>query len=97
MTLCFFSQGKTVTLKIKTVQFEVRTRATSLRNVTQQYDVIYDAAAKLLKHEMTLIAPKPLRLRLMGVYNMYLFIVHVLNCDPHFSKILPRILECGLG
>ena len=47
-----------MTLKIKTVQFEVRTRAMSLRNVTQQYDVIYDAAAKLLKHEMALIAPK---------------------------------------
>ncbi|CAH1797487.1 unnamed protein product [Owenia fusiformis] len=60
-------KGKTITLKIKTVKFEVRTRAQSVLNYTSNKDQIYKVARDLLRHEMVTCDPEPLRLRLMGV------------------------------
>jgi impB/mucB/samB family C-terminal domain len=54
-------QGRVVTLKLKTTDFAVRTRAHTSGSFVQRYDDIYAIAAKLLKAEL------PLRLRLMGV------------------------------
>ncbi|XP_064599384.1 DNA polymerase kappa-like [Liolophura sinensis] len=59
--------GKTVTLKLKTVGFEVRTRAQTLPDYTNSRDVILEAALDLLKGEIQACYPQPLRLRLMGV------------------------------
>lgn len=61
-----FHQGKTVTLKLKTVGFEVRTRAQTLLDHTNSVDVILEAALDLLKGEIQACHPQPLRLRLMG-------------------------------
>jgi impB/mucB/samB family C-terminal domain len=54
-------QGRVVTLKLKTTDFAVRTRAHTSGSFVQRYEDIYAIAAKLLKAEL------PLRLRLMGV------------------------------
>ncbi|XP_013383132.1 DNA polymerase kappa [Lingula anatina] len=59
--------GKTVTLKLKTVKFEVKTRAQSLVEYTCDSDCIYKAAQDLLRAEILACSPNPLRLRLMGV------------------------------
>ncbi|CAG2224215.1 POLK [Mytilus edulis] len=60
-------KGKTVSIKIKTVEFEVKTRAHTLKDYTSDSDLIYAAAKELLRVEIQAIAPNPLRLRLMGV------------------------------
>ena len=59
-------KGKTVTLKIKTVTFEVRTRAQTLAQFTNDSQQINLAASRLLRTEIDNSAPKPLELRLMG-------------------------------
>lgn len=61
-----FSQGRSVSIKIKTVKFEVRTRAFSLRDYTNETEDIFKAAINLLKTEIENATPQPLRLRLMG-------------------------------
>lgn len=60
-------KGKTVTIKIKTVKFDVKTRACSLPDYTNDAEVIYIAAKDLLCKEMKNVHPQPLQLRLMGV------------------------------
>ncbi|CAK6970502.1 DNA polymerase kappa [Scomber scombrus] len=60
-------KGKTVTLKLKNVNFEVKTRAVTLPYAVATVDEIYAAAKDLLKTEMEKESPQPLRLRLMGV------------------------------
>ncbi|XP_052099685.1 DNA polymerase kappa-like [Mytilus californianus] len=60
-------KGKTVSIKIKTVEFEVKTRAHTLKDYTSDSDLIYAAAKELLRVEIQAVAPNPLRLRLMGV------------------------------
>ncbi|RUS76576.1 hypothetical protein EGW08_015654, partial [Elysia chlorotica] len=59
--------GKTVTLKIKTVEFEVRTRSFTLPDFTNDEATLLKAAQMLLQTEITSELPRPLRLRLMGV------------------------------
>lgn len=59
--------GKTVTVKYKTVNFEVKTRAQTLLNYTQSYSEIFKTAKAILQIEINHLQPKPLRLRLMGV------------------------------
>ena len=61
-------QGKVVTIKIKTVAFNVMTRAHTIREYTQDTEQIYLAAAELLKKEISVCSPELLRLRLMGKY-----------------------------
>ena len=55
-----------MTLKIKTVKFEVKTRAQSLRFHTSEIGPIFNAARDLLKTEMKTASSRPLKLRLMG-------------------------------
>ncbi|RLN17261.1 calcium-transporting ATPase 2, plasma membrane-type-like [Panicum miliaceum] len=54
-------KGKTLTLKLKTADFEVRTRAVTIRGYINSTEDILIYATKLLKAEM------PLSLRLMGL------------------------------
>lgn len=54
-------KGKTLTLKLKTTAFEVRTRAHSLPQYVSTYEEIFPVAMRLLKAEM------PIEIRLMGL------------------------------
>ena len=60
-------KGKTVTIKLKTVNFEVKSRSLSPLNPVSTYEEIFLAAKELLKNEINACLPDPLRLRLMGV------------------------------
>ncbi|XP_061173929.1 DNA polymerase kappa-like [Saccostrea echinata] len=60
-------KGRTVAIKIKTVKFDVKTRACSLPDYTNDAEVIYAAAKDLLCKEIKNVHPQPLQLRLMGV------------------------------
>ena len=60
-------KGKTVTIKLKTVNFEVKSRSLTPINPVSTYEEIFLAAKELLKHEISACFPEPLRLRLMGV------------------------------
>jgi len=65
-------KGKTVTLKIKTVAFEVRTRAQTTAQYTNDAQQINSVASKLLRTEIDNSAPRPLELRLMGKHFLYM-------------------------
>lgn len=68
LTTCVcLTKGKTVTLKIKLVTFEVKTRAQSISHLTNDGEEIFKVASGLLKAEMKLCHPKLLHLRLMGM------------------------------
>ncbi|XP_070794920.1 DNA polymerase kappa [Pituophis catenifer annectens] len=60
-------KARTITLKLKNVNFEVKTRANSVLSAVSTEDEIFAIAKDLLKSEMEIVAPEPLRLRLMGV------------------------------
>ncbi|XP_034547629.1 DNA polymerase kappa [Notolabrus celidotus] len=60
-------KGKTVTLKLKNVNFEVKTRAMTMPYAVATVDEIFAVAKDLLKTEIDNESPQPLRLRLMGV------------------------------
>ena len=62
----FDFQGKTVTIKLKTVKFDVKTKAQSLADYTSDSHVIHEVARELLRAEIQACLPEPLRLRLMG-------------------------------
>ncbi|XP_033634721.1 DNA polymerase kappa-like isoform X2 [Asterias rubens] len=59
--------GKTVTIKLKTVKFEVKTKSYSVPSYIQTADCIFRVAKDLLKAEINDCKSEPLRLRLMGV------------------------------
>ncbi|XP_061672013.1 DNA polymerase kappa isoform X1 [Syngnathoides biaculeatus] len=58
-------KGKNITLKLKNVNFEVKTRALTLPCAVATADEIFAAAKDLLKTETENESPQPLRLRLM--------------------------------
>ncbi|XP_039219939.1 DNA polymerase kappa isoform X2 [Crotalus tigris] len=60
-------KARTVTLKLKNVDFEVKTRANTVLSAVSTEDEIFTITKELLKSEMDSVAPEPLRLRLMGV------------------------------
>ncbi|XP_049618190.1 DNA polymerase kappa [Syngnathus scovelli] len=60
-------KGKNITLKVKNVNFEVKTRALTLPCAIATADEIFAVAKDLLKMEIENESPQPLRLRLMGV------------------------------
>nr|XP_056704073.1 DNA polymerase kappa [Euleptes europaea] len=60
-------KARTVTLKLKNVNFEMKTRATTVLSAVSTGEEIFAVAKELLKAEMEAVAPQPLRLRLMGV------------------------------
>ncbi|XP_006124330.1 DNA polymerase kappa isoform X1 [Pelodiscus sinensis] len=60
-------KGKTVTLKLKNVSFEVKTRASTVLAAVSTEEEIFVLAKDMLRTEIDGVAPLPLRLRLMGV------------------------------
>ena len=62
----FCSQGCTVTLKLKTVFFEVKSHAVTLSKPASSAEELYSAASELLRNEIKACSPSPLKLRLMG-------------------------------
>ncbi|XP_069818879.1 DNA polymerase kappa isoform X2 [Dendropsophus ebraccatus] len=60
-------KGRTVTLKLKNVKFEVKTRASTVSYAVSTEEEIFSVAKEILKTEIDLASPEPLRLRLMGV------------------------------
>ncbi|XP_041270494.1 DNA polymerase kappa isoform X1 [Onychostruthus taczanowskii] len=60
-------KGKTVTLKLKNVNFEVKTRASTVLSSVSTEEEIFTVAKDLLGTEIGSVAPHPLRIRLMGV------------------------------
>lgn len=59
-------QGRTVTIKLKNVNFEVKTRASTVPSTLSTAEEIFAIAKELLKTEVNVASPHPLRLRLMG-------------------------------
>ncbi|XP_015275851.1 PREDICTED: DNA polymerase kappa [Gekko japonicus] len=60
-------KARTVTLKLKNVNFEVKTRASTVLSAVSTGEEIFAVAKELLKIEMEGVAPQTLHLRLMGV------------------------------
>lgn len=60
-------KGRTVTIKLKNVNFEVKTRASTVLSVVSTAEEIFAIAKELLRTEIDADFPHPLRLRLMGV------------------------------
>ncbi|XP_012577280.1 PREDICTED: DNA polymerase kappa isoform X2 [Condylura cristata] len=60
-------KGRTVTIKLKNVNFEVKTRASTVSSVVSTAEEIFAIAKELLRTEIDADSPYPLRLRLMGV------------------------------
>uniref|UniRef100_A0A672KL36 DNA polymerase kappa n=1 Tax=Sinocyclocheilus grahami TaxID=75366 RepID=A0A672KL36_SINGR len=58
-------KGKTVTLKLKNVKFEGKTRAFTVQYAVYTEGEIFAAAKDLLKVEIDSVSPQPLKLRLM--------------------------------
>lgn len=53
-------------MKLKNVKFEVKTRASTVSYVVSTEEEIFSVAKEILKSEIDLVSPEPLRLRLMG-------------------------------
>lgn len=58
--------GKVFTLKYKTVDFQIRSRAHTFPDAVQTTEVMATTARRILQHEMD-VSPQPLALRLIGV------------------------------
>ncbi|XP_060057034.1 DNA polymerase kappa isoform X4 [Erinaceus europaeus] len=58
-------KGRTVTVKLKNVNFEVKTRASTVSSVVSTAEAIFAVARELLRTEIDAAFPHPLRLRLM--------------------------------
>uniref|UniRef100_A0A287CXE3 DNA polymerase kappa n=1 Tax=Ictidomys tridecemlineatus TaxID=43179 RepID=A0A287CXE3_ICTTR len=58
-------KGRTVTIKLKNVNFEVKTRASTVSSVVSTAEEIFAIAKELLRTEIDADFPRPLRLRLM--------------------------------
>ncbi|CAA6657529.1 unnamed protein product [Spirodela intermedia] len=68
--------GRTLTLKLKTTSFEVKTRATSLQKYIQSKEDIFSHATKLLKAEL------PLSVRLIGLRMSHFCVGTPHSADP---------------
>nr|XP_042711889.1 DNA polymerase kappa isoform X2 [Chrysemys picta bellii] len=79
-------KGKTVTLKLKNVNFEVKTRASTVLAAVSTEEEIFAVAKDMLRTEIDGVAPHPLRLRLMGkIFITFLF--SFLGQDPQVPQI----------
>ncbi|XP_038178463.1 DNA polymerase kappa isoform X4 [Arvicola amphibius] len=58
-------KGRTVTVKLKNVNFEVKTRASTVQSTLSTAEEIFAVAKELLRTEINATSPHPLRLRLM--------------------------------
>ena len=59
--------GCTIGIKLKTVEFEIKTRVVTLRHPTNESQEIYSCGRSLLDKEIAVLKPETLKLRLMGV------------------------------
>ncbi|KHJ44693.1 ImpB/MucB/SamB family protein [Trichuris suis] len=59
-------KGRTITVKLKTIAFDVMTRAYTAKYYTNDADEMFAIASEILLNEIRAISPKPLRLRLMA-------------------------------
>ena len=66
MSVVFTAQGRTITLKIKKVNFEVHSHAESVSGPVSSSEELFRSAKQLLRAEIAACQPNPLRLRLMG-------------------------------
>lgn len=64
-------QGRNITVKMKNINFEVRSRGETLSHVVSSADDLYESASQLLRAEIKACSPTPLRLRLMGELNTF--------------------------
>ena len=62
-------KGKTVTLKMKTSDFNVKSRGVTLPRLIFKDEELFQAASSLLQQEVKCVGPAPLKLRLIGNYN----------------------------
>ena len=62
-----------MTLKIKTVGFDVKTRSFTLSHYTNDEALLLKAAQMLLQTEINAELPGALRLRLMGVWYIFFY------------------------
>ncbi|XP_073933373.1 DNA polymerase kappa isoform X2 [Castor canadensis] len=85
-------KGRTVTLKLKNVNFEVKTRASTVSSVVSTAEEIFAIAKELLRTEINSDFPHPLRLRLMGV-RMSSF--HSEEDKKHQQKSIVGFLQAG--
>ncbi|XP_030049126.1 DNA polymerase kappa [Microcaecilia unicolor] len=85
-------KGKTVTLKLKNVNFEVKTRAYTVLSAVSTEEEIFAVAKELLRAEIEIASPQPLRLRLMGVR-----VSSFLNEEEkkHHQKSILNFLQAG--
>ena len=61
-------QGQTITIKVKTIDFEVKSHGMTLSKPVSKCTDLYQNASELLKQEIKASGSTPLRLRLMGMY-----------------------------
>ncbi|XP_010479405.1 PREDICTED: DNA polymerase kappa-like [Camelina sativa] len=78
--------ARTLTLKLKTASFEIRSRAVSLQRYTCSSDDILKHATKLLKAEL------PVSVRLIGL-RMSQFLDEIRNSDPSQGTITKFIVQ----
>ncbi|KAF3773265.1 DNA polymerase kappa [Nymphaea thermarum] len=81
--------GRTLTLKLKTASFEVRTRAVSLQRYIFSKDDILAHAYKLLKAEL------PVSLRLIGLRMSHLNEVKLAAADPMQKTLCSYMISDG--
>ena len=83
-------QGRTVTLKMKTADFEVKSRGLTLPRSISKSGEILRVASDLLRQEIEVFGQIPLKLRLLGKYkhdkvgliNQMIFLLQVSECHP---------------
>ncbi|KAG7600021.1 DNA polymerase Y-family little finger domain [Arabidopsis suecica] len=78
--------ARTLTLKLKTASFEIRSRAVSMQRYTCSSDDILKHATKLLKAEL------PVSVRLIGL-RMSQFVGEIRNSDPSQGTITKFIIQ----
>lgn len=76
-------QGRTVTIKLKTIGFEVKSRGTTVSKPISKYQEVYQISCELLKQEIKASSPFPLRLRLMGKESLQVIYDSLLNPLNH--------------
>lgn len=74
-----FFKGKHITVKVKTVDFEVKNRSQSLMSGISTSQEIFAVARELLQTEIRACSPRPLSLRLMGIIFLQFYIYRILQ------------------
>ncbi|EPY77160.1 hypothetical protein CB1_001305005 [Camelus ferus] len=86
-------KGRTVTIKLKNVNFEVKTRASTVSSVVSTAEEIFAIAKELLRTEIDADFPHPLRLRLMEVNKIETVHDSVSLCEKQDYETHQRNIE----